>query len=457
MPGTLKLKKIGIIGFGRSGKAITRLLTSQGIYVKVSEKKEIGRECLREFRGLIASEVGKHTLEFFKDVDLVVVSPGVSPHSEIISSLTKTGKPIYTEFEIALMFLKGSKVIAVTGTNGKSTVVRLLETIFLKAGLDAVACGNIGVPVSEIVLSGRVPQYIILEVSSFQLWYSRGFAPEIGVFLNFAQDHLDYHIDPAEYLEAKWDLFRLQTPSQWAVLNSSIMEEGRIGGLKGRMVPFGMEGDNEFLSCGFMRKGSIWVRIQGNEEEICRIEDIPLYGRHNVENVVAGSVVARITGIPADIIKEGIRGFRGLPYRLQDMGLIDGIRFINDSKSTNLHSTIAAIDSFDSPIVLILGGIYKAGKMDRLKEMIRKKVKHIVLFGRSKDLFLRSLSGIVPVTLSDSLQEAVGNAIRYASCGDVILFSPACSSFDMFEDYIERGKEFNRIVEGFRLSTLSYL
>ena len=406
-------KKVLIVGLGRSGLAASRLLLSKGACLWVTSNVEnAGLRSLAE--NLIQDgafvELGKHSRNFVKRAELIVISPGIDHQCKVIEWANEYKIPIVSELELAGWYAD-CPFVGVTGTNGKSTVTSLIEHIFRCNGKSVVACGNIGLPLSEVVLQKKKLDLAVIEVSSFQLEYIDNFLPEIAVWLNFSCDHLDHHQSMEEYFKTKMNIFKNQRPSDWAVVNS--LELNRIkSGIKCR------------------------IRTYSSNRYVFQ------------ENINAAVAVAGIYGINLEDIKSSIKTFKPLPHRLQYISAVGGVHFIDDSKATNIASVRAALARLPGPAVLILGGRDKGDDFTKLKELIIKKVSSIIAIGESRTKIWTQLKDMVPVERIRGFNEAVSRAFEIAAPGGVVLLSPGCSSFDMFRDYRERGDVFQECVFG---------
>lgn len=414
-------KKVLVVGLGRSGTAASKLLLNNKAKVFITEKEDneetamISKELTKE--GAVV-ELGRHTKRFVEKAELIVISPGVEPKSDIMEWAKKSGIPIISEIELAGWFIS-SQVIAVTGTNGKSTVVSLIEHIFNKCGKSAIACGNIGLPLSEVVLKKKKYDAKVVELSSFQLQYIHSFRPNTVVWLNFASDHLDHHASMEEYLNAKLNIFKNQKDEDYAVIYYKEIDrvKNRIKCNNIEIYPF----INDHLK---------------NKD----------YSHVFQENIYAALTVAEIYGIRAKDALTAVETFQQLPHRQQNIATVNGVDYIDDSKATNVASVIAALDNINGSIILILGGKDKGDDFTKLKGHIKDKVAAIISIGETKDKISEQLTDTVPVVKMMSLNDAVKYAAQTASYGSTVLLSPGCSSFDMFKDYRDRGKEFQKSV-----------
>jgi UDP-N-acetylmuramoylalanine--D-glutamate ligase len=419
----LKDKRVLVVGLGGSGIAASRLLLEKGAAVWITEKADnvkiqnIAHEFVQ--KGAVV-EIGKHTEDFVREKDFIVISPGVNARHEVVLWAEKYKIPVISELELASWYID-YPLICVTGTNGKSTVTTLVDYILKCAGKRTIGCGNLGMPLSEVVLNYKNLDYGVVEVSSFQLEFIKEFKPYISVWLNFSYDHLDHHASMDEYLKAKLRVFENQTSSDWAVIYYE--ENKRVGGLKAKKIIYGDKSGVEFV-----------------------VEDAFLKGKHNHDNIQAAFAVSKICGVESEIIKNAVKAFRPLSHRMEYVDTIDNVTFIDDSKATNVHAVIPALNSLNYPVILILGGRDKGDDFTRLKDFIKEKVKTLIVIGEAKEKIIKQLKGVVDIFEASTLDEAVQNAMKCSVPGGTVMLSPGCSSFDMFKDYKERGENFKEAV-----------
>jgi UDP-N-acetylmuramoylalanine--D-glutamate ligase len=434
-------ERILVVGLGRTGVALIRFLAKMGIRPKVTDLKKEGEleSQLEEIRGIeFDATFGGHRKEDFLESDLIIVSPGVDMNLPYLLEAKKMGVKVTGELEFASRFVD-EPIIAVTGTNGKTTVTTLIGKIFKEAFGDVFVGGNIGNPLIEYVTDEKKASFVILEVSSFQLETIEKFRPRCALLLNVTEDHLDRYKDFCEYLESKLKIFENQKEEDVAVVNRKITLKNRP---KSKTLFFSL---NERLEEGaFFREGEIVVRIGGTEYKYKRSIS-PLFGMHNTENLLASILVAHIYGIERDVIVKSISEFKGLPHRTEFVREIDGVVFINDSKATNVDATKRAIESIEKKIILIAGGKDKMGSYRPILSE-KRKIKALVLFGESKERIKKEIGDSVTCFMEIDLDRAVKKAYELSEKGDVILFSPMCSSFDMFKNYAERGERFKQVV-----------
>jgi UDP-N-acetylmuramoylalanine--D-glutamate ligase len=424
----------------RSGIAAASLLQSRGYSVFVTDSGEGASIDVLEAAG-IPYETGGHSNRLFQEAEEIVVSPGVPLDIEPLTAAMKRGIPVVSEVEIGFRFLQG-EIIAITGSNGKTTTTTLIGEIFKTTNRHVQVGGNIGTAMSSLVETSTPETLNILEVSSFQLDTIRKFRPRVGVLLNITPDHLDRYSGFEAYRRSKFRLFMNQTSSDVAVLNRDDPEV--------YPVPVEIESRQELFSQkkeiagGAYRKGN---QLFFGGERVMAVKEIPLRGSHNVENVLASIAAASVYAVPLPVIAEVVRGFRGVEHRLELVAAINGIEFYNDSKATNVDSTIKAVESFRSNIILILGGKDKGASYVPLINAMKGRVKHVLLVGAAANKIAEALGDLFPKTFVASMADAVDKAHQIGKAGDIALLSPACASFDMFENYEHRGRVFKQAVE----------
>jgi UDP-N-acetylmuramoylalanine--D-glutamate ligase len=441
----LRDKKILIVGFERTGEALCRFLPARGAKVMVTEKKTDPELASRiapwKERG-IEFETGGHRLESFLGADLIIPSPGVPPLPEIQAAVEK-GIPVISEIELASKFLKGS-IAAVTGSNGKSTTTTLAHKILKEAGLKAHLAGNIGTPLVSFVEKSREDHIYVTEISSFQLEYTDLFKADVAAFLNISRNHLDWHKTFESYFEAKKKLFLRLSPADAAILNrDDPLVWSLAAQIKAAVHAFSRK--KRPARGASIADGWIVLR-EGPPERLMPASRIPLPGAHNLENVMAAALVGRHFGVPARSIRKSVLTFRALEHRLEDVLVFRGVRFVNDSKATTVDATLKALASFDRKIVLILGGRDKGADFTLLRRAVRAKVRSVVLVGEAAGKIEAALKGTVPMDRAAGYREVVRTAFERARRGDVVLLAPACTSWDMFKNFEERGRAFKREV-----------
>ena len=439
-------KKVLVVGMARTGIATAKFLMSKGSVVTTTETKpeEEMREVVEELKGLnISTEWGGHRTETFLKQEMIVVSPGVDLSIEPIQKALEKKVRVISEIELAYHFIQ-VPIISVTGTNGKTTTTLLIGEMLKEDGKKVGVGGNVGEPLILFADGRNRWEVLVVEISSFQLEAIEDFRPRISVLLNITEDHLDRYPSYTDYIRAKVRIFANQDTEDLAVLNRDdpiVMQFGE--GLRGRKIFFSL---SEKLEEGAFSDGqSIFLSLGGKRERYS-LAKAPLKGIHNVENMMAAVTTARSFGCSRKTVQAVLNRFEGLEHRLEFVREVGGVRFYNDSKGTNVGSVVKSLQSFSEPVVLIAGGKDKNGDLSPLGEWIQKRVKHLILIGEAKDRMNRDLGGLTNTVLANSMEEAVLLAHRKAKAGEVVLLSPACSSFDMFKDYKERGKVFKEAV-----------
>jgi len=435
-------KKVLVVGMARTGIATAKFLKAKGSLVTTTEAKpeEEMKEAAQELKGMnLATEWGGHHPETFLAQDLIVVSPGVDLSMDPIQKALRHGVRVISEIELAYHFID-VPLLAITGTNGKTTTTLLLGEMLKEDGKKVGVGGNVGEPLILFADGGDRWEVLVAEISSFQLEAIEDFRPRISVLLNITEDHLDRYSSYTDYIEAKVKIFSNQNSGDAAILNRDdpiVMQFGKT--VKAKKVLFSL---SEKLDEGAFSNGqTISLRLGGKEEEYS-LAKAPLKGVHNVENMMAALSTARIFGCSIKAVQNVLDRFKGLEHRLEFVREIGGVRFYNDSKGTNVGSVVKSLQSFSEPVILIAGGKDKNGDLSPLKEWVRKRVKHLILIGEAKERMKRELGGLTDTVMAETVEEAVSFAHQKAKRGEVVLLSPACSSFDMFKDYKERGKVF---------------
>jgi len=439
----LKGKKVMVLGLARTGRECAKFLVNQGASVLVSDlhpEPELKQE-IEALNGLsIEYYLGGEERKWLQGVDLLIPSPGVAASNLLLQEAQARDIPILSEIEIAYRFLH-APLVAITGTNGKSTTTTLVGEIFKANGTKVFVGGNIGAPLIGFV-SDRW-DWGVAEISSFQLEWSEAFRPKIAVLLNLTEDHLDRYADFAAYCRAKERIFAAQKNDDVAVLNRDdplVWEMRRR--IAARVVSFGFSEARE----GVFATADEIIWRDASKEEKFPLRRVKIQGVHNVENMMAAIAVAKTAGIPREAIQKTLEEFSGLEHRLEFVREINGVRYYNDSKGTNVGAVAKSLASFSAPVILIAGGVDKGGDYAPLGDEIKRKVRRLVLFGASKNRIAKALGGLTETVSVDSLDAAVRDAAERARPGDVVLLSPACSSFDMFKNYAERGKAFKNLV-----------
>jgi UDP-N-acetylmuramoylalanine--D-glutamate ligase len=450
--------EIAVIGLGKSGVAAARLLDRHGfrVYASDSGSSDAMERSVAELRAAGAAvDVGRHDLDRIARASLVVVSPGVPPSSEALRSALAAGVPVVSEIEIGLRFLgPRTRYIAVTGTNGKTTTTAMVGHLLRALGHSAVDAGNIGTPLTEVALAEEQPEWLALEMSSFQLHDTPGIAPDVGVLTNLSPDHLDRYESVRDYYADKALLFRNATAeSKWVVNDADDAAVDMVARAQGHHYHFGRSRLCDMVYERSGTPGEGWITWRG--QRMFRREEIPLLGDHNVENAMAAAlavVVADERHAERDALEriaEGLRTFSALPHRLESVVERDGVLWINDSKATNPSSTLVALRAMTRPTIILLGGRHKGEPYTSLAEPLAAVGKAVIAYGEAGPIVEHDLSGTVPVhRLGFDFEEVMALARSLAEPGDVVLLSPACSSYDMFTNYVERGKRFRELARG---------
>lgn len=444
---TMKGKKVLVFGLQKSGVCATNLLLSLGADVTVTDKKS--KEELMEFIKMLSPSakqmLGGHP-EDMHDIDLIVVSPGVPMGIEPLGKARAKGIKTIGELELAYRVV-GERIpfYAVTGTNGKSTTTSLLNLMLQKAGKNTILGGNIGNAITGELDKVDEADCAVIEVSSFQLESIEEFKPTIAVILNVTPDHMDRYRSMDEYRTAKERIFQKQDKEDFLVLNHDDPET--LKALKGdiRSKVFFFSRLHEVKGV-YLKGNGIYYDMPIGKGFLMSLDEIAIKGVHNLENAMAGSAMALLAGCPTDAIRQALREFRGLPHRLEFVRELNGVTFVNDSKGTNVGAVLKSLESFSNPIVLIAGGRDKAGDFTTLRDLVRERVKALVLIGEAKEKIRSALGDIVPCMLENDMSSAVKLSKEIADRGDVVLLSPACTSFDMFRDFEDRGERFKEAV-----------
>ena len=441
-------RQVVVVGAARSGIAAAELLARRGARVVLTESRATFGDAARLRQAGVELELGGHTTATFERADLVVVSPGVPTEQPVFDAARRRGAEMIGELELAARWVKGP-IVAITGTKGKSTTTTLLGRMFKESGRDVLVGGNIGVPLSAQVDASTADTIHVVEVSSFQLETTVTFRPWIALWLNFADDHLDRHPTVEAYAAAKARIFANQRPTDWAVVNAddpTVMARSRD--IAARRVMFSPEGN---LSDGFLVDGD-WIvrRTQTNVEPLIPVSAVELTGRHMLNNVVAAAAVATVAGVPTRAMTHALRGFHGLEHVMEPVGRIGDVRFVNDSKATNVEAARRSIESFEGGVVAVIGGRFKGGDLRELRSALSARGRGVIAIGEAAPLVRDALHDVVPVVDAASMEEAVARAYEAARPDGVVLLAPACASFDWFTDYAERGRVFKEEVRRLR-------
>jgi UDP-N-acetylmuramoylalanine--D-glutamate ligase len=440
-------QRVVVVGGGRSGRAAAELLVSRGASVTLTDLEPVDRAGDLTARG-ITIDVGAHRPELLAGAQLIVLSPGVSPDQPAIAAARRGGVAVIGELELASRWLSG-RVVAITGTKGKSTTSTLTSRILREAGFDAPAGGNIGTALSTQVSRSTPSSIHVVEVSSFQLETTDTFHPWIAVLLNLSADHLDRHGTFEAYSAAKARVFANQTAEDWAVINAddpATLALARAG--RARRLDFALENG---LDDGITTKGGSIVRRSGGQvTPLLRLTSVRLPGRHLLADVLAAVSVATVVGVPPQVMQAAIEDFSGLEHALERVATVGEVQFVNDSKATNIAAAKRALESFEGGIVVILGGRFKGGRFEDLRDVVRERAAGVVAIGEAAPLIHAALDDVVPVRDATSMDDAVQRASALVRSGGVVLLAPACASFDMFKDYADRGWRSKRRWRGCR-------
>lgn len=437
-------KKVAVIGFGRSGEAAAILLLSLGARVTILDSAEagvLGAAKLEKICGMgIALVIGSHADTDQNFYDLAVLSPGVDPATALVKNLLARKIPVIAEIELAYQN-SSTPVIGITGTNGKTTTTELVAAMLTSVGIRTVAGGNIGKPYSEIVKEGKPLDVITLEVSSFQLERIQRFRPSISVWLNLAPDHLDRYADEAEYRNAKLRIFENQTGEDWAVVNF----RDQLPPIAAKRLTF-----SAYEVGADLHLQDEIIHYQG--QPLLDPRETNLRGQHNTENLMAALGIGLARGLTADQMRPALRAYRPQPHRCEIVRELDQVVYVNDSKATNLDALEKALLAETRPVVLIAGGKDKGFAFDSLAELVGLRARWVVLIGEMADRIARSWRDYIPCEKAATLSEAVTIAWSIARPGEVVLFSPGTSSFDMFKSYADRGNQFRELVNALHSS-----
>ena len=450
-------KKVTVIGAARSGIGASLLASRKGAKVLLSDNgsPKLSDEILTQLRSFnVDLEFNGHTEKVF-DCDFIVTSPGVPVESEVLSNARSKGIPIYSELEFASWFAKG-KIIAVTGTNGKTTTTALIHHILKNAGYKTLIGGNIGEAFSNIVEQTDDETISVLEVSSYQLDLIEGFHPNVAMILNITPDHLDrYENDFSKYISSKFRITKNLDEGDLFIYNKD--DENIVKNLvRGKFSIQSFSAHDTSFATSFIVDGKIYIRESDNIDLpeataeklnlVIDVNEMLIKGIHNYYNAMAAILATKFVGCDLKKISEGLSTFKGVEHRLEVVRVLNGVTYINDSKATNVRSTYYALKSYDQNIILILGGREKGNDYDEIRELVKERVKVIFAFGESRDKIKNYFEGIKPVVVCNTLDEVVSEANKIAVAGDIVLFSPACKSFDQFTDFEHRGRTFKELV-----------
>ena len=439
----LRDKTVLVLGLARTGRECARFLAGRGVKVWVSDRRS-AQELKAEMDSLVGLPIGYRLggedKNWLDGVDYVIPSPGVPTENDLLKEATARGIAVLSEIEFAFRFF-GAPLVAITGTNGKSTTTTLIGEMLMAAGKKVFLGGNLGAPF--IGAANDKWDWGVVEISSFQLEWVEEFRPQIALLLNVTEDHLDRYATFTDYCAAKERIFAAQTNDDVAILNRDdplvwAMHER----LRARVVSFG---SSEVRDGVFAGAGEIVWRDGGNEERFS-LARVRIQGVHNVENMMAAIAAAKCAGVSRAAIQRVLERFPGLEHRLEFIREKDGARYYNDSKGTNVGAVVKSLASFSAPVILLAGGVDKGGDYGVLAGEIQQKVRRLILFGAAKDVMAGALGHLTETVIVEDIQFAVRDAAEHARAGDVVLLSPACSSFDQFRNYAERGKVFKNLV-----------
>ena len=445
--------EVAIVGLARSGRSVARLLASKGAKVYASDAgsgdnlTKVGTELTEQ---KVDVDVGRHDLERIRRATAVIASPGVPPEAKPLAAARDAGIPIVGEIEAALWFLGGQEYVAITGTNGKTTTTSLTARLFEALGRTAIAAGNIGTPLSEVALADKRPDWIALEVSSFQLHDSPSIAPAVGMLTNLSANHLDRYSSIDEYYGDKKLLFRNATPASRWITNADDPDSLKLtDGIAGRRYLFSTKVKAD---AWYDRKSNMLTAL---DQPIIDRQHLPLLGDHNVANALAALLAVMMADErhqskeSVAMLAKGLKGFSALEHRIEPVATTDGLTWINDSKSTSVAATLVAMQGMIRPTVLLLGGKHKGEPYTALAPDLKRTGRAVIAFGEAAPLVEADLKGVVPIRrVGSSFEDVIAAARAEARPGDVVLLSPACSSYDMFDNYEQRGRIFKEMVRG---------
>jgi UDP-N-acetylmuramoylalanine--D-glutamate ligase len=473
----LNNKKVLVVGLAKTGLAVGRFLVNQKARVAAADlmtEEQLGSHAQEALAMGMSLILGPHEAETFLGYDLIVLSPGVPHTLGPVEAARQAGIPVIGELELAVGYINGP-IVAVTGTNGKTTTTNLVGEMLRASGFEVFVGGNIGDPLIGHVDSGVRSDIIVAEISSFQLDTIESFRPKVGVLLNISEDHLDRYIDFQDYVRSKGRLFENQEGTDVAVLNrADPIIHSMAPAIRAQKLYFNINSDSSAptqtmplsatntaglpqgggQSTGGrshaveLRDGKMICRLPGKAPLALSLAKFKIKGLHNLENAAAASLAALAAGAVESGIQKALDTFKGLPHRLEHVRTVNGVQYYNDSKGTNVGAVVRALESFDTPVILIMGGRDKGGGYGVLEDLVKKRVKMLLATGEARKRILDSLGGFADAQEAISLEEAVHRARQAATPGDVVLLSPGCSSFDMFSDYAERGETFCKAVLG---------
>ncbi len=445
-PFSVRGKRVVVVGAARSGVAVAQLLVRRGATVTLTDVRHaIDEEDVLREAG-VALELGGHNPSTFAGADLIVLSPGVPPHLPDVDTARQAGIPVTGELELASRWVRG-RIVAITGTKGKSTTTTLTGRMLEAGGHHVLVGGNIGLALSAQVDASTEDTIHVVEASSFQLESASTFRPWIAVFLNFSPDHLDRHSTVEEYAAAKARIFARQEPTDWAVVNADDPAAVQLASrTRAQQLLFSTASDEAVREGVLLSGDAIVRRTARGDERLVPVTSVKLLGRHLLADVVAAAAVASLVGVDAAAMTRAVEGFTGLEHALEAAGVVAGVRFVNDSKATNIEAARRAIESFDDGLVVVLGGKFKGGDFRDLLAPLAGRHATVVAIGEARSLIRDALGAALPVHEAQDMSAAVRTAFASALPGGTVLLAPACASFDMFRDYAERGRVFKQEV-----------
>jgi len=439
-------KRVLVVGLARTGVVTALFSAGYGATVTATDEKpesDLSGEAARLRDAGVTLELGNHPQGIFLDKDLIVLSPGVPAKLPQLEAARARGIPVWSEIELAWRFLRG-KLVAITGSNGKTTTTSLVAHILQSAKIPTLVGGNIGVPLLALVESSMDTTVTVAEISSFQLETIEAFRPEIGVMLNLTPDHLDRHASFDEYARAKMRMYENVLDRDAVVLNADDPEVTRRMPARGHIFWFSRQ--KRVAEGAFLRDDQVFFRLEGTETPLARRADITLRGEHNLENVLAACSAAYLAGATPATISSGLKTFQGVEHRLEFVADVGGVSFYNDSKATNVDAARKALEAFPGPLVVILGGKDKGSPYTPLRDLLHERARLVLLIGAAAEKIAADLHGAVEIERAGTLERAVEIAARLSHPGDVVLLAPACSSFDQFQNYEHRGRIFKELV-----------
>ncbi len=448
MRGKIKLEgqRALVVGLARTGIATALFCTARGARVTASEERaeaEVAEAAAKLRAAGCALELGGHRLATFLEQDLIVPSPGVPLTMPALAAARTKGIPVWSEIELAWRFLEG-RLVAVTGSNGKTTTTSLIGHILEGAGFPVLVAGNIGTPLISRVEATSRATVTVAEMSSFQLETIEALRPDVGLLLNITPDHLDRHSTFEDYGRAKARIFGNQTEADAAIVNADDLVATEYAPSRPQVYWFSRK--KQVINGAFLREDQIVFRRDGRERVLLRRGDIGLRGEHNVENILAAAAAALLIGATPAVIAGAVRSFAGVEHRLEFVAEIAGVNFYNDSKATNVDATLKALDAFPAHLLVVLGGKDKGGDFTLLREPLRQRANLVLLIGAAAEKIAGQLGGVVPLEIAGTLDRAVPLAFERARPGDIVLLAPACASFDQFQNFEHRGRVFKQLV-----------